>query len=169
MILPDILAPDLDVIFCGVAAGTRSAEVGMYYAHPGNRFWQVLFETGLTPRRLSPAEMEALPGFGIGLTDIAKDAAGPDSAIPKTAFAPARLAALLEACRPAFIAFNGKNAAQAALGRRVDYGEQASLSLCGAIPWALPSTSGMARRYWSVEPWRALAETVRIRCASRLL
>ena len=33
-VLPDVLAPDLHVVFCGTAPGTRSARDGAYYAHP---------------------------------------------------------------------------------------------------------------------------------------
>lgn len=139
----------------------------MYYAGPGNRFWTILSETGLTPRLLSPEMAGELLHVGIGLTDLAKDASGADSEIPRSALAPARLVELLETWRPAIVAFNGKYAARTALGRPVDYGEQTGLSLGGATPWVLPSTSGAARRYWSVEPWRGLAATVRSFRAAR--
>ncbi|MBC7478279.1 MAG: mismatch-specific DNA-glycosylase, partial [Pseudorhodobacter sp.] len=50
MMLPDYLAPGLDILFCGTAASSTSARVGHYYARNGNRFWRLLAETGLTPR-----------------------------------------------------------------------------------------------------------------------
>ena len=58
--LPDVLRPDLDVVFVGTAAGRRSAAVGAYYAHPGNRFWKTLHSTGLTPRLFAPDEFREL-------------------------------------------------------------------------------------------------------------
>ncbi len=57
------------------------------------------------------------------------------------------------------LAFNGKNAARGALGRGVDYGPQPE-RIGGAAIWVLPSTSGAARRYWDMGPWRELAREV---------
>ncbi len=54
-VLPDLLAPGLDIVFCGTGAGAWSARVGAYYAKPGNKFWPTLYAVGLTPRRLQPA------------------------------------------------------------------------------------------------------------------
>ncbi len=47
-VLPDLLAPDLDIVFCGTAVGTASARRGAYYAGPGNAFWPTLFKVGLS-------------------------------------------------------------------------------------------------------------------------
>ena len=80
-ILPDVLAPGLRVVFCGTAAGEEAARVGAPYAGPGNRFWWVLHEVGLTPRELRPVEFRELLAWGIGLTDVAKHAVGGDSAL----------------------------------------------------------------------------------------
>ena len=60
-VLPDVLAPDLRVVFVGTAAGARSAAVGHYYAGPGNRFWHTLHEIGLTPRRSPEMHYSARP------------------------------------------------------------------------------------------------------------
>jgi len=68
----------------------------------------------------------------------------------------AGLEARIAAVEPASLAFNGKNAARGALGRGVDYGLQRE-RIGGAAVWVLPSTSGAARGYWDVEPWRELA------------
>ncbi len=76
--LPDVLVPGLDVVFVGTAPSRRSAAVGAYYAHPGNRFWQTLFETGITPRLYEPHEYPQLIHLGIGFTDMAKRASGMD-------------------------------------------------------------------------------------------
>jgi double-stranded uracil-DNA glycosylase len=154
--LPDILRPGLRVVFCGTAAGTASARVGAYYAGPGNAFWATLHSTGLTPTRLSPAEFGQLPDFGIGLTDICKVLHGPDQEVGTDDFDVAGLEARIAAAEPANLAFNGKNAARGALGRSVDYGPQPE-RIGGAAVWVLPSTSGAARGYWDVGPWRELA------------
>jgi double-stranded uracil-DNA glycosylase len=155
-ILPDVLAPGLRVVFCGYAPGTASARAGAYYAGPGNRFWLTLHEVGLTPLLLRPVEFARLPEFGIGLTDVSKTASGSDREVGGRGVDPARLAGAIEATSPAHLAFNGKNAARAALGRKVDYGLQPE-RIGGAFVWVLPSTSGAARGFWDVAPWRELA------------
>jgi double-stranded uracil-DNA glycosylase len=160
-ILPDVLPPGLRVVFCGTAPGTASARAGAYYAGPGNRFWITLHEVGLTPVLLAPAEFTRLPEFGIGLTDISKSASGSDQEVGRQGFDPARLAAAIEAVAPAHLAFNGKNAARGALGRPVDYGPQPE-PIGGATVWVLPSTSGAARGFWDIEPWRELARAVKV-------
>ncbi len=65
-------------------------------------------------------------------------------------------------CEPAYLAFNGKNAARGALEQAVDFGPQEE-QIGGAAAWVLPSTSGAARRYWDIGPWQELADT----CAGR--
>lgn len=155
-VLPDVLAPGLRVVFCGTAPGTASARTGAYYAGPGNRFWTTLREVGLTPILLRPVEFARLPEFGIGLTDISKTASGSDQEVGRRGFDPARLEAAIGATSPSHLAFNGKNAARGALGRRVDYGPQPE-HIGGAKVWVLPSTSGAARGFWDIGPWRDLA------------
>ena len=61
-------------MFCGLAAGNRSAASGAYYAQPGNRFWSALSQVGLTSSQLQPPDFLELPKFGIGFTDLAKKA-----------------------------------------------------------------------------------------------
>jgi double-stranded uracil-DNA glycosylase len=156
-VLPDLLRPGLRVVFCGTAAGTASAKAKAYYAGPGNRFWWALHETGLTPVQLAPAVFGRLPEFGIGLTDICKVLHGSDAEVGTTEFDADGLQARVAAAEPEHLAFNGKNAARGALGRPVTVGRQEE-QIGGATVWVLPSTSGAARGYWDVEPWRELAE-----------
>ena len=83
--LPDILSHSLPVVFCGTAAGAKSAKLGAYYAGPGNSFWKTLYETGLTGRQLKPHDASELLRYEIGLTDLVKTAAGMDRDLPKGA------------------------------------------------------------------------------------
>jgi len=155
-VLPDLLRPGLRVVFCGTAAGTASARAKAYYAGPGNRFWSVLYEVGLTPTQLTPAEFERLPEHGIGLTDICKVLHGSDQEVGTVEFDVAGLQGRIAEAEPAKLAFNGKNAARGALERGVEYGAQPE-QIGGASVWVLPSTSGAARGFWDIEPWRELA------------
>jgi double-stranded uracil-DNA glycosylase len=161
-ILPDLLREDLDLVICGTAAGAVSAARGAYYANPGNRFWSVLAETGLTPRRFRPDEFRSLTALGIGLTDVCKIASGQDDALPREGFDRARLAAAMRRYRPRLLAFNSKRAASEFLGvptGRIAYGPLAPMADLPPI-MVLPSTSGLACRAWDPAPWRSMAAMV---------
>ena len=157
-VLPDVLRPGLRLVFCGSAPGAVSAARGAYYAHPGNRFWRVLHEAGLTPRRLAPAEYKLLLDWGIGLTDMAKHASGNDDQLPPDAYDPAGFAARILAVRPDAVAFTAKAPAAAFLGRRtsaIGYGRVEGTPDFPPV-WVMPSTSGQASRFWDDRPWHAL-------------
>lgn len=163
-VLPDLLAPGLRLVFCGSAPGAVSAARGAYYAHPGNRFWRILFEAGMTPRRLAPAEYPALLALGIGLTDMAKQAYGNDDQLPPDAYDPAGFEARIRAMRPAAVAFTAKAPAAAFLGRRtgsLGYGRVEAGPTDFPPVWVLPSTSGQASRFWDARPWLALGRWFR--------
>ncbi|MEK8088460.1 G/U mismatch-specific DNA glycosylase [Thermithiobacillus plumbiphilus] len=68
MSIPDLIAPDLDVLFCGINPGLHSAALGHHFARPGNRFWRALHESGFSPRQLTPAEKSRLLEYGLGIT-----------------------------------------------------------------------------------------------------
>ena len=72
-ILPDYLAPGLDVIFVGAAPSLSSEQVGHYYAGPTNKFWKLLHQGGFTPRLLHTSEDSEVLRYGIGLTGIFKN------------------------------------------------------------------------------------------------
>jgi TDG/mug DNA glycosylase family protein len=159
-ILPDVLRPGLRLVFCGTAAGKRSAAEGAYYAHPGNLFWRALFDAGLTPRQLAPAEFPQLPDYGIGLTDLAKRHAGNDNELPRDAFDVPALIAKIEHHAPRLLAFTSKHAARAVLDGAINYGLQ-DKTIAGTQLFVLPSPSGQARGHWSLAPWQALSHCVR--------
>ena len=160
-ILPDVLRPDLKLVFCGMAASKKSAEVGAYYAGPGNRFWPILFETGLTSKRLPAHKFRELLQYGYGLTDIAKHQAGNDAELDQSAISPDELRAKIEQFAPRVLAFVGKRAAQEFFGQKaIDYGRQ-SATIGRTVIFVLPSTSGAARRFWAASHWHTLAGFVK--------
>ncbi|MEO7067186.1 MAG: mismatch-specific DNA-glycosylase [Rhodanobacter sp.] len=155
-VLPDVLQPNLALVFCGTAASARSASEHAYYAHPGNQFWRALHLAGFTPRQLAPAEFAQLITVGIGFTDLAKHHSGNDSALPNDAFDVLALNRKIETYTPRILAFTSKSAARAALGHAVSYGRQQE-AIGTTQLFVLPSPSGQARGHWSIEPWQALA------------
>jgi TDG/mug DNA glycosylase family protein len=160
--LPDLLAPDLRVIFVGTAAGNRSAELGQYYAGRGNRFWRTLHEVGLTPRLFEPREFGELLQLGIGLTDMSKLGCGMDRDVKAHEFDPDLFEGNVRRYRPRAIAFTSKKAAS--LCRRVSstrgiaLGRQAERPAGFPEIFVLASPSGAARSHWSLAPWQELAD-----------
>ena len=160
-VLPDLLPNGVQLVFCGSAAGTVSAQKQAYYAGRGNKFWPTLFETGLTPRLFLPNEYHLLPNYGIGLTDMAKSVFGSDASLPKNADDPQRVHQVVSEISPRALAFVGKRSAQvffkAHFGiKNMAYGLQQQ-NLGDAKIFVLPSPSGLAVRYWDIAPWQALA------------
>lgn len=161
-VLEDVLAEGLAILFCGTAPGTRSAAERAYYAHPGNRFWRTLHEVGLTPMRIGAKNYRTVLAHGIGLTDLAKQASGPDASLRPGDFDVERLRALVESWRPAIVAFTSKRAGEAFFGRRVDYGLQPTRQ-GGTRFFVLNSPSGLASGAWQQgRHWRALARLARV-------
>ena len=160
-ILPDILAPGIKLVVCGSAAGTRSAELGAYYAGPGNRFWGMLHRVGLTPVIIAPAEFRTILDYNIGLTDIVKTAFGPDSGLRPTDFDRENLRRRIETFQPRILAFNGKRSASVFFGKPVSYGHQLNRNIGVTEIYVAPSTSGAARGFWDEGYWRLVAEAAR--------
>ena len=68
--VPDVIAPGLRVLFCGINPGLYSAAIRHHFGRPGNRFWPVLHAAGFTPRLLTPFEERELPPLGCGITNL---------------------------------------------------------------------------------------------------
>jgi TDG/mug DNA glycosylase family protein len=160
--LPDQLQQNLRLVFVGTAASTRSAALGHYYAHPGNRFWRAIHEAGITPRRYAPHEFAALLDLGIGFTDLCKTGAGMDHEALRSPVDLAGFRAKMRRYRPATIAFTSKKAASLYYGRptaALDLGRQPALADFPTV-FVLASPSGAASGAWTLKPWRELADWI---------
>ncbi len=140
--VPDILAPGLDAIFCGINPGRVSAAARAHFANPSNDFWRLLHDSGLTPRLLAPEEQWELLHYGFGLTNAAYRTTPGSGDLRRADFAGSaerleRIAAELE---PRTIAFVGKEAYRGAFGERPALGLQ-KRRLGGTRLFVLPSTS----------------------------
>lgn len=157
--LPDQLRESLRLVFVGTAASTRSAALGHYYAHPGNRFWRALHEAGITPRRYQPSEFAALLELGIGFTDLSKSGAGMDHQIAADAIDVPGFKTKMAQYRPKTIAFTSKKAASLFYGRPSSVIALGRQQADGEFPdvFVLSSPSGAASGNWTLQPWRELA------------
>ena len=140
--LPDILAPRLSVVFCGINPGRRSAAAGAHFANPRNDFWRLLHDAGFTPRPLAPHEQWTVIRYGIGLTNAAQRMTRGSGDLRAADFAGSadRLERLALELRPRAIAFVGKEAYRGPFRERPELGPQ-ERRLGDALLFVLPSTS----------------------------
>lgn len=81
--LTDRIEPGVRVLFVGINPGVRSALTGHHFAGPSNRFWKLLFASGLVPRALTFEEDALLPRYGFGITNlVARPSPGIDDLAP---------------------------------------------------------------------------------------
>lgn len=140
--VPDVLAPGVQVVFCGINPGRASAAAGAHFANPRNDFWRLLHATGFTPRLYEPREQHELLALGIGLTNAAFRTTRGSSDLRAADFAGARerLEAIAEELAPDVIAFVGKAAYQGVFRERPQHGLQRR-QLGATELFVLPSTS----------------------------
>jgi len=140
--VPDVLAPGLHVVFCGINPGRWSAAARAHFANPRNDFWRLLHDAGFTPRVLAPEEQHELAAFGFGLTNAASRTTRGSGDLRRGDFAGAaeRLARIADELRPRWIAFVGKEAYRGTFGERPELGEQ-ERRLGETRLFVLPSTS----------------------------
>ena len=140
--VPDVLAPDLRIVFCGINPGRASAAARAHFANPRNDFWRLLHAAELTPRLLRPAEQFAALEYGIGVTNAAHRTTKGSGDLRRADFAGARgrLEQIARELRPSWIAFVGKEAYRGVFGERTDLGVQGR-RLHQTRLFVLPSTS----------------------------
>jgi double-stranded uracil-DNA glycosylase len=140
--VPDVLAPGLQVVFCGINPGQWSAAAAAHFANPRNDFWRLLHDAGFTPRLLAPQEQHELTSFGCGLTNAASRTTKGSGDLRRGDFAEAaeRLARIAEELRPDWIAFVGKEAYRGTFNERPELGAQ-KRRLGETRLFVLPSTS----------------------------
>jgi TDG/mug DNA glycosylase family protein len=140
--VPDVLAPGLRVLFCGINPGRVSAAAQAHFANPRNDFWRLLHAAGFTPRLLGPAEQFELLTYRIGVTNAAARTTPGSGDLRKGDFAGAaeRLELIADELKPAWIGFVGKEAYRGTFGERAELGVQ-ERRLANTRLFVLPSTS----------------------------
>ncbi|MHA7632697.1 G/U mismatch-specific DNA glycosylase [Corallococcus sp. M7] len=147
--MPDLLAPDLRVLFCGINPSLYSAVVGVHFARPGNRFWPSLHAAGFTPRVLKPAEQEELLTLGLGITNVVDRATASADQLDAEEYAEGAksLARKVKRYRPKYLAVLGLGAYRTAFSRpKAKFGPQEE-TLGDTRLWVLPNPSGLNASY----------------------
>jgi TDG/mug DNA glycosylase family protein len=158
--VPDIIAPGLRVLFCGINPGLYSAFMRQHFARPGNRFWPTLHAAGFTPTLLQPSQQRELLDLGLGITNIvARASAAADELTPAELEAGARrLAAKVRRHAPRVLAVLGLDAYRRAFGApRAGVGAQPH-AIASTTVWVLPNPSGLNAAYRAADLARLYGE-----------
>jgi double-stranded uracil-DNA glycosylase len=147
--IPDLVGPDLRVLFCGINPGSLSGELGLHFARRGNRFWKLLAAGGFTDHVLDPSEQSVLPSLGVGITNIVErvTAAASELGNEELRAGAQELEEKVLGLAPRFMAVLGMQAYRTAFRRpRAVMGEQEE-TLGPSRLWLLPNPSGLQARY----------------------
>lgn len=147
--VPDLIAPGLEVLFCGINPGLYTAAIGHHFGRPGNRFWKVLHLAGFTSRQLSPFEEEELLDNGAGIINVVERPTRSAAELTREEYqAGARcVAAKVEKFRPKILAVVGVQAYRIGFDKpKAQVGEQPE-GLGPSVVWALPNPSGLQAHY----------------------
>jgi TDG/mug DNA glycosylase family protein len=145
--LRDRIRPPVRVLLVGINPGVRSSQVGHHFAGPSNRFWKLLYESGLVPEPIGFADDVRLHEWGFGITNlIPRPTPGIDTLRPEEYIAGAKtLRRKIRRLRPEVVAFIGVTLFRSVFGRRP--GQPVALGvqeerLEGARVFVLPNPSG---------------------------
>jgi TDG/mug DNA glycosylase family protein len=146
--IPDHLQEGLRVVFVGFNPSLRSGETGHHYANPNNRFWTILYQAGLTPRKYRPEEDRQLIELGYGLTNIVARPTRAAAEISPEEYEQGRQELLekIRRFRPRVVCFVGKGVYEQYSGRKnISWGVQAEGKVPGVKEFVAPSSSGLVR------------------------
>jgi len=165
--VPDLIAPGLAVLFCGINPGLYSAATGHHFARPGNRFWPALRAAGLTDELLRPWEESRLLELGLGITNLVPRATAAADQLTREELRRGRirLAAKVRRYRPRCVAVLGIGAYRTAFDRpRAVIGLQPEAFGASAL-WVLPNPSGLNANHQLPDLARAFRELRRFAMA----
>jgi TDG/mug DNA glycosylase family protein len=158
--VPDVIAPSLRVLFCGINPGLYTAAVGHHFARPGNRFWPALFAAGFTDRLVSPFDELELLEHGYGVTNVVMRATATADELTREELREGgkRLVKKVQRYRPAFLAVLGLGAYRAAWDQpKAVIGEQEK-RIGETVVWVLPNPSGLNAHYQAKDLARVFSE-----------
>jgi TDG/mug DNA glycosylase family protein len=144
-----VIAPGLDVLFCGINPSLMSAERGHHFARPGNRFWPALHGSGFTDRLLSPDEDGLLPSYGLGITNLVDrpTRAADELSTEELREGAEALAELAREYEPRVVAVVGLSAWRLVHGRPQAVVGLQPETVGGRPAWVVPNPSGLNAHY----------------------
>jgi TDG/mug DNA glycosylase family protein len=147
--IPDILAPGLAVVFCGINPGLYSAATGCHFARPGNRFWPALHRSGFTPQQLHPSEQSRLLAYQLGVTNLVErgTARADELTAQELSEGGRSLERKMRRLRPAWLAVLGVGAYRTAFAERAATVGPQPRTVGVSRVWVLPNPSGLNAHY----------------------
>lgn len=147
--VPDVIAPRLRVLFCGINPGLYSGATGHHFARPGNRFWPALHGAGFTERLLYPWEERELLKHRCGVTNLVAHATANAHELNRSELVAGRDRLLRKTKRysPACVAVLGVGAYRTAFAQPTAALGRQSEKAAGAVLWLLPNPSGLNANY----------------------
>jgi double-stranded uracil-DNA glycosylase len=142
--LPDLVGPGLRLLICGLNPSLYSADRGIPFARPGNRFWAAARAAGLIVRERDPLDAVRR---GVGMTDLVKRATASAAELRKDEYESGlrRVEALGHRYAPRAICFVGLDGWRQAVDRRAQPGWLPH-GFGGRPAYLMPSTSGRNAR-----------------------
>ena len=143
--IPDLIAPGLKVLFCGINPGLYSGATGLHFARPGNRFWPALHKSGFTKRLLAPYERHELLAEGYGITAIVRRTTATAAELSDEEYRAGRkaLERKVRKYSPGWVAVLGLGAYRVGFDRpKAKVGPQLE-TIGSAGLWVLPNPSGL--------------------------
>lgn len=149
--VPDLLGPELKLLFVGINPGLWTAATQTHFAHPGNRFYPALERAGIVERAIDRGagmtddDRRHLVDRGIGITNVVRRATARASELSREELIAGgvELRALVARLEPGVVAIAGITAYRSAFGEpRATIGEQPE----GWGPtrlWVVPNPSGL--------------------------
>ncbi|MGJ7912763.1 G/U mismatch-specific DNA glycosylase [Neobacillus sp. LXY-1] len=144
----DRIKEGLKILFVGFNPSIRSSETGHHFANPNNRFWRILHESGLTPRKFGAKEDDLLLDVGYGITNIVERPTKAADEITKEEYQEGReiLKQKISQLKPKVVCYVGKGVYQQFSGRKTaPWGVQKEAVIPGTVDFVAPSSSGLVR------------------------
>ena len=149
----DVIAPDLQILFCGINPGLYTAAVGHHFARPGNRFWPTLYAAGFTERPLTPFDERELLKSGYGITNVVRRTTASADLLTKEEIREGGKRLIVKALRyrPRVVAILGIGAYRVAFSQpKAVIGKQEHM-MGPASVWVLPNPSGLNANYQAAD------------------
>lgn len=142
--LSDTVGTGMRLLVCGVNPSPYSADVGVGFGRPGNRFWPAALAADIV--RVDRDPMAALAA-GTGMTDFAKRATRTAAEVTPDEYATgfARVTRLVGWLAPRAVCFVGLSGWRTMVDRQAVAGVQPDL-IAGRPVYLMPSTSGLNAR-----------------------
>ncbi|MGH2699367.1 MAG: G/U mismatch-specific DNA glycosylase [Actinomycetota bacterium] len=147
--VPDVIAPGLRVLFCGINPGLYSGATGHHFARPGNRFWPALHHSGFTPHRIHPFDEHELIDYRLGITNFVERATARAGEVSHDELRAGRrrLEAKVRRFKPRWLALCGISAYRVVFAEKQAAVGPQERAIGDTRVWLLPNPSGLNAHY----------------------